>query len=59
MLRDKFAFVIHENKNAEKIYIMKPDLKHLGLYEPRILKFVLNLLYVRTRLALLLQTKQL
>ena len=31
---------------------MKPDLKHLGLYEPLILVFVLNLLYVRARLAL-------
>lgn len=50
--------MIHENKNAKKIYIMKPDLKHLGLYESRILEFVLNSLYVRARLALRLQTKQ-
>lgn len=50
--------MIHENKNAKKIYIMKPDLKHLGLSESRILEFVLNSLYVRARLALRLQTKQ-
>ena len=37
---------------------MKPDLKHLALYEPRILEFVLNSLYVRARLALRFQTKQ-
>ena len=36
---------------------MKPDLKHLGLYEPLIMEFVLNLLYVRARLALRLGTK--
>ena len=58
MLRDEFALTINENKNAKKIYIMKPDLKHLGLYEPLILEFVLNLLYVRARLALRLRTKR-
>ena len=41
MLRERFALVIHENKNAKKIYIMKPDIKHvhIGLCEPRILEF--------------------
>ena len=47
MLRERFALVIHENKNAKKIYIMKPDLKHIGLCEPRILEFEFNSLYVR------------
>ena len=58
MLRDRFALVIHENKNAKQIYIMKPDLKHIGLCEPRILEFEFNSLYVRARLALRLQAKQ-
>ena len=34
---------------------MRLDLKHLGLYEPRNLEFVL---YVPARVALRLQTKQ-
>ena len=58
MLRERFALVIHENKNAKKIYIMKPDLKHIGLCEPRILEFEFNSLYERARLALRLQIKQ-
>ena len=58
MLRDRFASVIHENKNAKKIYIMKPDLKHIGLCEPRILEFEFNSLYERARLALRLQIRQ-
>lgn len=47
MLRDRFALVIHENKNAKETYIMKPDLKYIGLCEPRILEFEFNSLYVR------------
>ena len=47
MLRDRLALVTHENKNAKKIYIMKPDLKHIGLCEPGILEFEFNSLYVR------------
>lgn len=58
MLRDTFASVIHENKNAKKIYIIKPDSKHMGLCEPRILEFEFNSLYERARLALRLQIKQ-
>ena len=58
MLTDRFASVIHENKNAKKIYIMKPDLKHIGLCEPRILEFEFNSLYERARLALRLQIRQ-
>ena len=58
MLRDRFASVIHENKNAKKIYSMKPDSKHMGLCEPRILEFELNSLYERARLALRLQIRQ-
>ena len=58
MLRDRFASVIHENKNAKKIYIMKPDLKHIGLCETRILEFEFNSLYERARLALRLQIRQ-
>ena len=58
MLRERFALVIHENKNAKKIYIMKPDSKHIGLCEPRTLEFEFNSLYERARLALRLQIKQ-
>ena len=49
MLRERIALVIHENKNAKKIYRsdLKPDLKHIGLCEPRILEFEFNSLYVR------------
>ena len=60
MLRERIALVIHENKNAKKIYRsdLKPDLKHIGLCEPRILEFEFNSLYERARLALRLQIKQ-
>ena len=57
-LRDKFASVIHENKNAQKIFIVKSYLKNIKLYEPRILEFIFNSLFVRARLALRHQTKQ-
>ena len=57
-LRDKFASVIHENKNAQTIFIVKSYLKNIKLYEPRILEFVFNSFYVRARLALRLQAKQ-
>ena len=45
-------------KMPKRSVIVKSYLKHIKLYEPRILEFVFNSLYVRARLALRLQAKQ-